>query len=54
MKYYFYVTNDKTKEPIGIIDAGDKQTAIELFSKRKKLSVKSFNKISSVDVQKVK
>ena len=22
MKYYFYVTNDKTKEPIGIIDAG--------------------------------
>ena len=51
MIYYFYITNDKTKEAIGTTKARTEEGAIKLFSKRKMLSVESFNKIYSVDVK---
>lgn len=51
MIYYFYITNDKTKEAIGTTKARTEEGAITLFSKGKMLSVESFNKIYSVDVK---
>ena len=47
--YFFYIKDDKTKEPINIIRAETKEEAIKIFCLQKKLEQKEFLKIFDVE-----
>ena len=48
--YYFYIKNDKEKEPINIIRATDLHEAIRIFCLQKKLEEEDFLEIYQVEL----
>jgi hypothetical protein len=48
MLYYFYRANDPTHEPIDKVQCDDFDTALEVFSGRKKLPIEEFKKIYKI------
>jgi len=48
MLYYFYRANDIECEPIDKVQCDDAETALQIFSEKKKLSIKEFKKIYKI------
>lgn len=46
--YYFYSKTDKTKEPIGRVEAESIQDAVEMFAASKDLDIDTFLSIFDV------
>ena len=48
--YYFYIKNDKEKEPINVIRATDLHEAIKIFCYQKQLEEEDFLNIYQVEL----
>ena len=47
-KYYFYIKNDKSKEPSHWVNASSRLKAAKLFAKGKDMELKQFLSIFSI------